>query len=508
MATLSVDGKYAAGSNSPAAPGSTYPIPAPNAEADSLAPHEQNPNPNAGASASGASGARGARGANVTGATNAGTPANPPAASGEVDTAGMPRHLAYVMESLGEDFTDGAGAGIATTYRSGGSGGSGAAGSIRTGGTGLRRGGHARTSGEGDFPYPDADLGFSVDPAFGDTGDIPVGRSVGFSPRASLGAGATGGGRGNPANNFLGNALANTFGVFPGAGGAGGAPRGGITSSLNTNVMALQAYRNMANAHKILNDSLLKLTSGERINNPGDDAAGLALAENMRSQLLGSKQAVRNAQDGISLVQTAEGVLGTVHNMLQRMRVLAVQGASDSNQDQRGNIVTEMDSIRVEIGRIGEATEVLGRKILGDKYVEPADALRFQIGANGTDLDTIAVTFVDVVDIAHAQLGEIPQDASHEAFQGAIVNIDGQIEVISTARATLGAVMSRFENTINTLNVTVENLAAARGRIQDTDFTTESAEYMRGRILTQSSHAVMSQALLAPRGVLSLLSVA
>lgn len=489
MATLSVDGKYAAGSNTPAASSPTHPIPPTNAGSDSLAPHEQNPNP----------------GTNASNAT--GTSANPSAASGEVDTAGLPRHLAYVMESLGDDFTDGTDAGTATTYRSGGSG------AVRDthrfgSGTSVRRGGHARESSEGDFSRDGTELGFVGTTAPGDSSDAPVGRSVGFSPRASLGAGTTGGWRGNPANNFLGNALAGTFGVFPGAGGAGGVPRGGITSSLNTNVMALQAYRNMANAHKILNDSLLKLTSGERINNPGDDAAGLALAENMRSQLLGSKQAVRNAQDGISLVQTAEGVLGTVHNMLQRMRVLAVQGASDSNLDQRGNIVTEMDAIRIEIGRIGEATEVLGRKILGDKYVEPADALRFQIGANGTDLDTIAVTFVDVVDIAHAQLGEIPQDASHEAFQGAIVNIDGQIKVISTARATLGAVMSRFENTINTLNVTVENLAAARGRIQDTDFTTESAQYMRGQILTQSSHAVMSQALLAPRGVLSLLSVA
>lgn len=361
-----------------------------------------------------------------------------------LDVSGMPSHLAYALGSLGSSFADGAGAGLASNYR----------------------------VVSGRFP---ASSGSSV---------VSVSSSNAGGPVS------------------LGSVLGNTFGLAT-AGAAGAA------QSVNTNVMALNAYRHVASAHQILNDSLQKLSSGKRINTAADDAAGLAMAENMRSQMLGSKQAIRNAQDGISMVQTADGVLGTVHSMLQRMRVLAVQGANDSNGTaERGNIAIEMDAIRHEIGRIGEVTEVLGRKILGDKYVEPADALRIQIGSNATDMETIAVTFVDVVDIAKEQLGYIPQDADHAAFQGAIRNIDGQIEVISSARATLGSVMSRFEHTINTLNVTVENLSSAQGRIEDSDVALDASRYMRGRILTQTSHAMLSQAMVAPRGVLSLLSVA
>lgn len=361
-----------------------------------------------------------------------------------LDVSGMPSHLAYTLGSLGSSFADGAGAGLASNYR----------------------------VVSGRFP---ASSGSSV---------VSVSSSNAGGPVS------------------LGSVLGNTFGLAT-AGAAGAA------QSVNTNVMALNAYRHVASAHQILNDSLQKLSSGKRINTAADDAAGLAMAENMRSQMLGSKQAIRNAQDGISMVQTADGVLGTVHSMLQRMRVLAVQGANDSNGTaERGNIAIEMDAIRHEIGRIGEVTEVLGRKILGDKYVEPADALRIQIGSNATDMETIAVTFVDVVDIAKEQLCYIPQDADNAAFQGAIRNIDGQIEVISSARATLGSVMSRFEHTINTLNVTVENLSSAQGRIEDSDVALDASRYMRGRILTQTSHAMLSQAMVAPRGVLSLLSVA
>lgn len=389
----------------------------------------------------------------------------------EMDTSGMPRHLVYALESVDDDFNDGASAGLATSYRA----------------CSRRRSAYRGARDE--------------------TGeDERAGRAPLASEKGKVGARHPNMGRGILLDTHTGGSLGAVLGNSVGFSTVGAA---GAAQSLNTNVMAINAYRNVTNAHQILNDSLLKLTSGNRINTAGDDAAGLAIAENMRSQMLGSKQAVRNAQDGISLVQTAEGVLGTVHGMLQRMRVLAVQGANDSNAGvERGNIVTEMDAIRLEIGRIGEATEVLGRKILGGKYVEPADALRFQIGANGTEMETIAVTFVDVVGIARDQLGHIPQDATHEGFQGAIRNIDDQIQVISAARATLGAVMSRFESTINNLNVTVENLASACGRIQDVDFGAEASQFMRGQILTQSSHAMLSHATLAPRGVLSLLSVA
>lgn len=301
---------------------------------------------------------------------------------------------------------------------------------------------------------------------------------------------------------FPGGVRANSFAVSS-AGAAGAA------QSINTNVMAINAYRHVAEASQILSSSLEKLSSGKRINTASDDASGLAMAENLRSQVLGNRQALRNAQDGISLAQTAEGVLGSVHDMLQRMRQLAVQGANGSNSlPNRAAIAHEIDSIRLEIGRIGEATEIMGKRILGDKYVEPADALRFQIGANATELDTIGITFVDLVDIARAQLGQVPQDADHAAFQKAIKGIDEQIGVISQARGSLGSVMNRFEHTISSLNVTVENLSEAQSRLEDCDFAAESSTFMRGKILAQSSQAMLSHATLAPRGVLTLLSVA
>ena len=285
--------------------------------------------------------------------------------------------------------------------------------------------------------------------------------------------------------------------------------RAGAAQSIQTNTMALNAYRNVTSAQQILNQSLQRLSTGRRINTAADDAAGLGVAESIKSQVLGTKQAVRNAQDGISLVQTADGVLGTVHSLLQRMRVLAVQGANATNTNANSlSIAGEMDALRQEIGRIGQATEAMGRKILGGRYTEPADALRFQIGAGATEFDTIAITFVDVVDIARAQLGQIPQDAGANALREAITNIDDQIEVISGARASLGAVQNRFESTIDYLNVSVENLSSAHGRMQDADMAVETMNYMRGRILSQSSNAVLSQAISAPRGVLTLLSAA
>lgn len=299
------------------------------------------------------------------------------------------------------------------------------------------------------------------------------------------------------------------FAVMAPLGGAARSSGGGATHSITTNVMALNAYRYNVGAEQILHQSLQRLSSGKRINSAADDSSGLALVEGLKTQVLGNRQAIKNAQDGISLTQTAEGVLGTVHDMLQRMRELAVKGANDTySLSARVQIGSEMDAIRVEIGRISQATEAMGRKILGGKYVEPADALRFQIGANASDAEVIAITFVDVTDIAKNQIGHIPQDANHEAFQRSIENIDDQIQVISGARASLGALLNRFEHTINHLNVSVENLCAAQSRMQDADMAAETVNYMRGRILSQSSSAVLSQALSAPRGVLTLLSAA
>lgn len=279
------------------------------------------------------------------------------------------------------------------------------------------------------------------------------------------------------------------------------------TSSLNTNVMALNAYRYVGSAQDLLADSLSRLSTGNRIRSASDDAAGLAIAEGMKSQILGSQQAVRNAQDGLSMVQTAEGVLGTVTDMLQRMRTLAVQGATDSyGAPGRDMIAREMDAIRQEIGRIGEVTEALGRRILGGRYTEPADALRFQLGPNASDSDVVALTFVNVVDIAKQQLSYVPQSAANsDAFGAVLEGIDAHLGVILGARADLGAVSARFRSTIDSLNVAVENLSASSDRLRGADFGREAQRFARGRILSQSSAAMLSHATRGPRGVLALL---
>lgn len=279
------------------------------------------------------------------------------------------------------------------------------------------------------------------------------------------------------------------------------------TSSLNTNVMALNAYRYVGYAQDLLADSLSRLSTGNRIRSASDDAAGLAIVEGMKSQILGSQQAVRNAQDGLSLVQTAEGVLGTVTDMLQRMRTLAVQGATDSyGAPGRDMIAREMDAIRQEIGRIGEVTEALGRHILGGRYTEPADALRFQLGPNASDSDVVALTFVNVVDIAKQQLSYVPQSAANsDAFGAVLEGIDAHLGVILGARADLGAVSARFRSTIDSLNVAVENLSASSDRLRGADFGREAQRFARGRILSQSSAAMLSHATRGPRGVLALL---
>ena len=279
------------------------------------------------------------------------------------------------------------------------------------------------------------------------------------------------------------------------------------TASLNTNVMALNAYRYVGSAQDLLADSLSRLSTGNRIRSASDDAAGLAIVEGMKSQILGSQQAVRNAQDGLSLVQTAEGVLGTVTDMLQRMRTLAVQGATDSyGAPGRDMIAREMDAIRQEIGRIGEVTEALGRHILGGRYTEPADALRFQLGPNASDSDVVALTFVNVVDIAKQQLSYVPQSAANsDAFGAVLEGIDAHLGVILGARADLGAVSARFRSTIDSLNVAVENLSASSDRLRGADFGREAQRFARGRILSQSSAAMLSHATRGPRGVLALL---
>ncbi len=276
--------------------------------------------------------------------------------------------------------------------------------------------------------------------------------------------------------------------------------------------------------------SLLRsFSSGFRINRAADDAAGLAISEGLRSQVGGLKVAARNAQDGISVVQTAEGALTETHAILQRLRDLAVQGANDSNNTEaRANIATEATSLVAELDRISASTNFNGTKLLnGDPGNGGAGSeiteLTFQVGADGDANSAITVDLasanVTAVATALAVSNEAGMGAlatvdgtvagigfdTHAAAQSSIERINTQIEKVSTARAELGAYQNRFEHTIKNINVAVENLSASESRIRDTDMAQEMVNFTKNQILSQAGTAMLAQANQIPQGVLSLL---
>jgi flagellin len=267
-----------------------------------------------------------------------------------------------------------------------------------------------------------------------------------------------------------------------------------------TNVGALNAYRNLSVNQNDVSKSLEKLSSGLRINRAADDAAGLAISEGLRSQVNGLNVAARNAQDGISVIQTAEGALTEVHSILQRVRDLAVQAGSDSNNvDSRDAIKTEINSLGEELTRVAASTNFNGIKLL-----DSASTLTFQVGA-GSDAaeDQIAVTLTDFSGLG-ATIGALTVDSAANALT-TIAAVDAQITNVSTARAGLGAVQNRFESTINSLQVSAENLAAAKSRIADTDMAAEMVKYTASNILQQAGTAMLAQANQSGQGVLQLL---
>ena len=276
---------------------------------------------------------------------------------------------------------------------------------------------------------------------------------------------------------------------------------------INTNVAAFNAHRNLTNTQNELSKSLEKLSSGLRINRAADDAAGLAISEGLRSQISGTKVAARNAQDGISVIQTAEGALTEVHNILHRMRDLAVQGASDSNNtESRAAIQKEADALSLELYRVSEGVNFNGIDLL------KGGSLNFQVGAGDTANDTIAINLANV-GTSVGTLASADGTAAGAGFavtDNATANttltaIDTAITAISTARADLGAQQNRFESTIRTLNVSAENLSAAESRIRDTDMAAEMVSYTRASILSQAGTAMLAQANQANQGVLKLL---
>lgn len=272
---------------------------------------------------------------------------------------------------------------------------------------------------------------------------------------------------------------------------------------INTNIAANNSYRNLSNTQNDLGKSLEKLSSGLRINRAADDAAGLAISEGLRSQVGGLTVAARNAQDGISVIQTAEGALTEVHSILQRVRDLAVQAGNDSNNvDSRTAISTEVAALGKELTRISESTNFNGIKLL-----DAAKTLTFQVGAGGVaSADQIAVTTADVAAIGTAVSGLTAAGFGSAAAVGAtIIAVDAQITAVSTARSELGANQNRFESTIKSLSVSKENLSAAESRIRDTDMAEEMVKYTRANVLSQAGTAMLAQANQSNQGVLQLL---
>jgi flagellin len=270
---------------------------------------------------------------------------------------------------------------------------------------------------------------------------------------------------------------------------------------INNNIAAFNAYRNLTNTQNAQTSSLEKLSSGFRINRAADDASGLVRSEGLRSQIGGLKVAVRNAQDGISVIQTAEGALTESHSILQRMRDLAVQSANDganSTEAQQAN-QDEFAQLRTELTRIAENTTFGGKTLLDGT----AGALTFQVGADNQAGQQVEVTIASMTATALGLDGETIANVG--GAQDAIDALDTAIGLVSTQRSELGAVQNRFESTIRNLSVTVENLSAAESRIRDTDMAEEMVSFTRSQILAQAGTAMLAQANQVPQSVLSLL---
>jgi flagellin len=267
---------------------------------------------------------------------------------------------------------------------------------------------------------------------------------------------------------------------------------------INNNVMAFNANRNLGMSSVAMGKNLEKLSSGYRINRAGDDAAGLVISQKLRAEVSGLKQATRNSQDGISFAQTAEGALGEVHNMLNRMRDLSVQAANDTNDTEaRTAIGAEITALAAEITRIGTDTTFSGADVF------TATALNFQVGSEGDAGNQIQVTVgaMDATTLGVDSLAVTDAATSRTSIEA----IDTAIATVSTSRGALGAVQNRFESTIRNLQVSTENLSASESRIRDTDMASEMVNFTKNQILQQAGTAMLGQANSIPQSILRLL---
>jgi flagellin len=275
---------------------------------------------------------------------------------------------------------------------------------------------------------------------------------------------------------------------------------------INTNTMSMNAQRNLGGTQNMLQTSIQRLSTGLRVNTARDDAAGLAIANRMSAQERGMNVAIRNTNDGISLAQTAEGALGKVGDMLQRMRELAVQSANATNTPtDRDSLNEEFRQLADEVDRTLQSTRFNGQPILADS----AGALTFQIGANSGTTERLTVTTTNMATngsiTAVTGTAAVISGATGGNAMGMIATLDTALNLVNSQRATYGAVQNRFEAVINNLQVAVENQSAARSRIMDADFAKETAALTRAQILQQAGTAMLAQANAAPQGVLSLL---
>jgi flagellin len=268
---------------------------------------------------------------------------------------------------------------------------------------------------------------------------------------------------------------------------------------INQNIAAMNSYRNLSVTDGQMAKSLEKLSSGFRINRAADDAAGLAISEGLRSQVGGLKVAVRNAQDGISVVQTAEGALTETHSILQRMRDLAVQASNDGavTDVDKAKADKEFQQLALELDDIANNTKFNGNALLDGTF----SGKDFQVGANAGE--TLQVTIGDMTAATiMTAVGDLTTSAN---AQTALANIDTAIATVSDQRADLGATQNRLEHKINNLSVAGENLAASESRIRDTDMAQEMMQFTRSQILSQAGTAMLSQANQSSQGVLQLL---
>lgn len=266
------------------------------------------------------------------------------------------------------------------------------------------------------------------------------------------------------------------------------------------NIAAINSYRNLSTNQSALSKNLEKLSSGYRINRAGDDAAGLAISETMRSQINGLNQAVNNANDAIGLIQTAEGALTETHSMLQRMKTLTTQASNDTyTADARKNIKAELDALGAEITRISSTTEFNGKKPIGTAKGN----LTFFIGASNMTDNQMTVAQANM-SAASLKVKVLTVSSATFAFKSMGI-VDEAITSVSTFRAQLGAAQNRLEHTVNNLKVTSENITSAESRIRDTDMAEEITAYTKNNILLQAAQSMLSQSNAMPQGVLSML---